>query len=180
MTAPTSAQSTKSPCRSSTPTLLPPSTPLPAPPPSASFQPPKLVTDDWSGQSYEFYPWLSSVLNGFSLTRCDDPTKLALTLQEIRLNKRGSFNNINDWTNFKTRLIEEFSSIEIFGHVVNQIFDLLSCYELVQEIAEDLAPKIKTLQANLEIIQQFHNMEDLHSVSLTQRLIQTIMTSPWK
>ena len=45
------------------------STPIPALTPSASFKPPKLVTDNWSGQSYDFYPWLSSVLNRFSLTR---------------------------------------------------------------------------------------------------------------
>ena len=48
------------------------STPLPAPsvpPPSASFKPPKLVTDNWSGLYYDFYLWLSSILNGFTLTR---------------------------------------------------------------------------------------------------------------
>ena len=50
-------------------TLAPPALPpsaisnsLPVSPPSASFKPPKLVTDNWSGQSYDFYPWLSSVL----------------------------------------------------------------------------------------------------------------------
>ena len=43
-------------------TLLPTSPPNsqvpahPAPPPSASFKPPKLVTDNWSGLSYDFYP----------------------------------------------------------------------------------------------------------------------------
>ena len=113
---------------------VPTSIPLPAPPPSASFKPPKLVTDNWSGQSYNFYPWLSSVLNGFSLTRCDNPAKLVLTLQVILLNKRGSFNNSNNWTSFKTRLVEELGSINIFGHDVNLIFDLLPRYESVQEI----------------------------------------------
>ena len=50
-----------------------------------------------------------------------------------------------------------------------------------QEVADDLSPKIKTLQANLEIIQQFHDVEDLHSVALTQQLIQNIIeASPWK
>ena len=77
----------------------------------------------------------------------------------------------------KTRLIEEFGSIDIFGRYLNKIFDLLPCFKSVQEIPEDLAPKIKTLQANLEIIQQFYNLEDLHSVSLTQSLIQGIMRS---
>ena len=69
---------------------------VPVPPPSASFKPPKLVTDNWSGLSYDFYPWVSSVLKGFTLTRCDDPAKLLLTLQAIPLNKKGSFNSINN------------------------------------------------------------------------------------
>ena len=61
------------------------------------------------------------------------------------------------------------------------IFDLLPCYKSVQEVAKDLAPKIQTLQANLEIIKQFHEMEDLHSIALTQHLAQNIMRSfPWK
>ena len=153
---------------------------VPAPPvplPTASFKPPKLVTDNWSGLSYDFYPWLSSVLNGFTLTRCDDPAKLVLTLQAIPLNKRGSFNTITDWTNFKARLIEEFGSIDIFGHNVNQMFYLLPRYKSVQEVAEDLAPKIKTLLANLEIIQQFHDVEDLHNVAITLNLVPNVMRS---
>ena len=73
--------------------------------------------------------------------------------------------------------MDKFGSINIFGCDLNQMFDLLPRYESVQEISEDLAPKIKNLQANLEIIQQFHDMEDLHSVSQTQPLIQNIMRS---
>ena len=73
-----------------------------------------------------------------------------LTLQALPHNKKGPFNNISDWSEFKTKLIDEFGSIDIF---VNQIFDLLLCYESVQEVANDLAHKIKTLQANLEIMQ---------------------------
>ena len=57
------------------------------------------------------------------------------------------------------------------------MFDLLPSYESVQEVANDLAPKIKTLQANLEIMQQFHDMEDLHNVALTQHLTLNIMRS---
>ena len=40
-----------------------------------------------------------------------------------------------------------------------------------------MSPKIKTLQANLGIIQQFHKVENLHSVALTQTLIQNIVRS---
>ena len=59
----------------------------------------------------------------------------------------------------------------------NQIFDLLPHYESVQEVTEDLSHKIKTLQANLEIIKQFHGVKNLHSFALTQTLIQNMMRS---
>jgi len=63
-----------------------------------------------------------------------------------------------------------------FGRDVNQVFNLLPRYESVQEIAEDLSPKIKTLQANLNIMENFHE-ENLHSVAITQSLVQNIMRS---
>jgi len=116
-------------------------------------------------------------LNGFNLTQAEDNVKVALTQQAIPLAKRGPFNNIIDWPTFKIKLIEEFGSIDIFGRDVNQTFNLLPRYESVQEVAEDLSPKIKTLQANLEIMQNFHDKEDLHSVALTQQLVQNIMKS---
>ena len=100
-----------------------------------------------------------------------------LTLQALPLSKKGPFNNISHWNKFKIKLIDEFGSIDTFGRDVNQIFDLLPSYESVQEVANDLSPKIKTLQANLEIMQQFHDVEDLHSVALTKSLTDHIMRS---
>ena len=100
-----------------------------------------------------------------------------LTLQALPLSKKGPFNNFSNWDEFKIKLIDKFGSIDIFGRDVNQIFDLLPCYESVQEVANGLSPQIKTLQANLEIMQQFHDMEDLHSVALTKSLTDNIMRS---
>ena len=37
------------------------------------------------------------------------------------------------WNSFKIKLIDEFWSINIFGREVNQIFDLLSYYDSIQE-----------------------------------------------
>ena len=93
------------------------------------------------------------------------------------MNKRGPLNDITDWTSFKSKLIDEFGSIDIFGRDVNQIFDLLPKFESVQEVAEDLSPKIKTLQANLKIIQQFHKAENLYNVAITQTLVSNIIRS---
>ena len=77
--------------------------------------------------------------------------------QAIPLNKKGSLANIIDWPTYKARLIEEFGSIDIFGRDVTGVFKHLPRYKSVQEVAEDLAPKIKTLQANLEVVKQFHD-----------------------
>ena len=79
--------------------------------------------------------------------------------QAIPLSKRGSLANIIDWPTYKARLIEEFGSIDIFGRDVAGVFKHLPCYESMQEVAEDLAPKIKTLQANLEVVKQFHDAD---------------------
>ena len=57
------------------------------------------------------------------------------------------------------------------------MFDLLPRYESVQEVAEDLSPKIKTLQANLKIIQQFRDVKYLHNLALPPALVQNIMRS---
>ena len=81
-------------------------------------------------------------------------------------------NNITDWNNLKivNWRIQEHWHLWQWGRP-----DLLHKYESVQEVAEDLSPKIKTLKANLEIIQQFHNVEDLQSITLTQHLVQNII-----
>ena len=47
----------------------------------------------------------------------------------------------------------------------------------MQEVAKNLAPKIKTLQANLQIVNQFHDVNDIHSIALTQHLIQNSIRS---
>ena len=120
---------------------------------------------------------MSTILKGFNLTQAEDVVKVALTHQAIPLSKRGPFNNIIDWPTLKVKLIEEFGSIDVFGRDVNQTFNLLPCYESVQEVAEDLSPKIKTLHANLIIMENFHNKENLHSVALTQPLVQNIIRS---
>ena len=96
--------------------------------------------------------------------------------QAIPLNKKGSLANIIDWPTYKARLIEEFGSINIFGRDVTGVFKHLSCYESAQEVAEDLAQKIKTLQANLEVVKQFQNAEIIY-VALTPNLNQYIMKS---
>ena len=62
-------------------------TPLPASPPpsnrvatpSASFKAPKLVVENWSGNAFDFYAWLASILHGFALAQTDDPGKLHAT-----------------------------------------------------------------------------------------------------
>ena len=45
----------------------------------------------------------------------------------------------------------------------------------MQEVAEDLVPKIKTLQANLEVVIKFHNADNLYDVALTPNLNKYIM-----
>ena len=93
------------------------------------------------------------------------------------MDKQCLLNDVTEWDLFKVRLIEEFGSIDVYARDVNQDFGLLPKFESVQECAETLTPKIKKLQSNLKIMQQFFNLEDLHSVTITQQLVQNIMRS---
>ena len=151
----------------------------PNPSPYAHFKAPKVSAPKWSGKIHEFYTWLHNLLNGFNLADCPDQIKLKLTLEAIPMDKQGLLNDVTEWDLFKERLIEEFGSIDDYGRDVNQDFALLPRFESVQECAETLTPKIKKLQSNLKIMQQFFDMEDLHthSLILTQPLVQNIMRS---
>ena len=160
------------------------STPLPPSPPngrtqtpSASFKPPKLIIENWNGKPYDFYSWLASILHGFNLAQCDNPGKLHHTLHAIPMDKRGVLNHIDNWEDFKIALIDEFGSINVFGREVDLIFNSLPRFESVQEIAEELAPKIKKLQSNLVTMSQFHKLEHLHGVAITRNLNSNIMRS---
>ena len=103
-----------------------------------------------------WYPWLSSIPHEFTLTRCDDPGKLMFIQHEGTTQQHHQPGQLQNQIN-----CEEFSSINIFGRDFNQMFDFLPRYDSVQEVVEDLALQIKILQADSEIIQQFHNTEDL-------------------
>ena len=150
---------------------------LPNPSPYAHFKAPKVSAPKWNGKIHEFYTWLYNLLNGFKLADCPDQIKLKLTLEAIPMDKQGLLNDVTEWDLFKERLIEEFGSIDVYGRDVNQDFALLPRFESVQECAETLTPKIKKLQSNLKIMQQFFDIEDLRSATLTQPLVQNIMRS---
>ena len=82
--------------------LRPLSTPLSSSPPneqvqqtSVRFWPPGISTENWSGQSYYFYPWLSSVLHVFDrLIQLRQPWQGTPHLYAIPLDKRGPLNHI--------------------------------------------------------------------------------------
>ena len=93
------------------------------------------------------------------------------------MDKQGLLNDVTEWEPFKARLIEEFGSIDIYGRDINMDFGCLPRFESVLECAEILTPKIKKLQSNLNIMQEFFNLDDLHNVTLTQQLVQNIMRS---
>jgi len=147
------------------------------PPPQAHFKAPTITAPKWSGKANEFYTWLHNLLNGFKLADCADQVKLKLTLEAIPMDKQGLLNDVMEWDQFKERLIEEFGSIDVYGRDINQEFALLTRCKSVQECAEILAPKIKRLQSNLNIMQEFFDLEILQNVTLTQQLVQNIMKS---
>ena len=70
--------------------------------------------------------------------------------QAMPLDKTPQFNNISE-TNFMKKLITKFGGIPIFACKVNSVFNLIPVYKSVQELAEDLAIKIKNLESSLNV-----------------------------
>ena len=93
------------------------------------------------------------------------------------MDKRGVLNHITNWDEFKIALIKEFGSVRVFGREVDLIFSNLRRCESVQEATEELAPRIKKLQSSLVTMTQFHRIELLHGVAITQSLNTNIIRS---
>ena len=97
--------------------------------------------------------------------------------QAMPLDKTPQFNNISDWTIFKKKLITEFGDIPIFAREAHSVFNLIPVYESVQELAEDLAPKIKNLESIIECMKEYHSIETLYNALLTPDLNTNVIRS---
>ena len=97
--------------------------------------------------------------------------------QAMPLNKTPQFNNISDWTLFKKKLITGFGGIPIFARKTHSVFNLISVYKSVQELSEDLAPKIKNLESIIECMKEYHSIETLFNTVLTPDLNTNIIRS---
>ena len=97
------------------------------------------------------------------------------------LDKTPQFNNISDWAIFKKKLISEFGGIPIFTSKAHSIFNLIPVHESVQELAEDLAPKIKNLESIIECMEEYDSIETLYNTVLTPDLnINIYQESPYQ
>ena len=97
--------------------------------------------------------------------------------QAMPLDKTPQFNNISDWTLFKKKLISEFGGISIFARKAHSVFNQIPVYESVQELVEDLAPKIKNLESIIESMKDYHSIETLYNAVITPDLNNNITRS---
>ena len=97
--------------------------------------------------------------------------------QAMPLEKTPQFNNISDWTLFNKKLITKFGGIPILVREAHSVFNLIPVYESIQELAEDLAPKIKNLESIIECMKEYHSIETLYNAVLTPDLNTNIIRS---
>ena len=97
--------------------------------------------------------------------------------QALPFNKTPQINNISDWTIFKKKLITEIGGIPIFANKVLSVFNLIPVYESVQELAKDLAPKIKNLESIIACMKEYHSIRTLYNTMLTPDLNINIIRS---
>ena len=116
----------------------------------------------WLGKNYKFYTWFSACSSSFEITKCPESARTQLMRQAMPLDKTPQFNNISDWTLFKKKLITGFGGIPIFARKTHSVFNLISVYKSVQELSEDLAPKIKNLESLTEFMKEYYPIETLY------------------
>ena len=161
----------------SAPPALTPTQSSTSTPPNAGFKPPRMEIPRWSGKSYEFYTWLSACSASFTITNCPEAARTQLMRQAMPLDKTPQFNNISDWNLFKKKLISEFGGISIFAREAHSVFNLIPVYESVQELVEDLAPKIKNLESIIESMKEYHSIDTLYNAVITPDLNNNITRS---
>ena len=101
-------------------TIQPPPTPI-AQQPQQHHQPqtfglktPRMETPTWNGDRYSFYSWLSSCSKSFDQSNCNNIAITQLMLQAMPLDKKSSFNHIDGWEEFKSKLLNKFGNLEVF------------------------------------------------------------------
>ena len=109
------ARNLTKPCNQTTPTPTAHQT-TPAAPQTISLKLPKLQPTKWTGAPYNFYPWIFNCAGMFnqSSNNYEDSEKIQLLLQTMPLDKQSAFLHIDNWQEFKDKLICDFGSLETF------------------------------------------------------------------
>ena len=137
---------------------------------------PRVELTKWNGLSYDFYPWLAANAKMFQRSKWDDAAKTQGMLQTMPTDKQSSFVHIDDWEEFKRKLISEFGNTNVFRReALNKFSRMDQPLQTTQELANQLVPAINTLKSHLKCVATFHNQDLLYSNTLTPTLTDTII-----
>ena len=102
--------------------------------------------------------------------------KTQLMFQGLPIDKRSSFLHVDNWNEFKGKLVDEFGSIEIFRHKALKLFTQLDQpLQNRNELTNVLAPRINGLKSTIKCVADFYDHTILYSITLSSALVDTII-----
>ena len=113
----------------------------------------------------------------FERSKWDDAAKTQAMLQTMPLDKQSAYVHIDNWKEFKDKLINDFGSIHVFRReALKQFSHLDQPLQSLQELVEHLVPAIKTLESHIKCVATFHDPDLLYNNTLTSSLNDTIIS----
>ena len=106
--------------------------PQPPKPQTIGLKTPRMENPSGSDHSYDFYPWISSCCMMFDQSNCSDMTRTQLMFQGLPIDKRSSLVHVDNWEEFKSKLVNEFGSIKVFRCKALKLFTQL--YQPLQNV----------------------------------------------
>ena len=107
---------------------------------------------------------------------CSNIARTQLMFQGLLLDKRSSFVHVDNWDEFKGKLVDEFGSIEVFRCEALKLFTQLNQpLQNVKEFTNVLAPRINGLKSTIKCVADFLDHTVLYNITLFSALIDIII-----
>ena len=102
----------------------------------------------------------------FDQSNCSNIAKTQLMFQGLSLNRRSSFVHVDNWDEFKVKLIDEFGSVEVFRCEALKLFTQLDQpLQNVKELTDKLAPRVNGLKYTIKCVVDFHDPAILSNIT---------------
>ena len=159
------------------PPAIPQPNPLPCPQPHQTpnlIKTPRIDISNWDGDTISFFPWVSRALTLINQTNCNEIAKIHLLLNALPEDKKLFLQNIENWEDFKEKLLKEFGNIRMFNKIMTEKLENLPACKYKVEIVHTLAPEVQTFRSIVSIINKYYPDKNIEVKMYSEHLNQVI------